>query len=95
MSTTQINTEAFTHSFYAVKGIDGKYFAGFNPAEQKATQVEDPRVAKWFSNRFDIPLRPNETLVELKVDPNKGVVSISEPFRPRKRAKTPAQTASK
>ena len=95
MSSTQINNEAFTHSFYVVRGADNKYFAGFNPAEQKASQVDDPCMAKWFSNRFEIPLRPNETLVEVKVDPKKGVVSISEPFRPRKRTKTPAQAAAK
>lgn len=85
MNQTQITTEEFTHSFYAVKGADDKFFAGFNPAENKASQVDDPCVAKWFSNRFEIPLRPTETLVEIKVSPKKGVVSISEPFRPRKR----------
>lgn len=89
--TTTTNSEAFTHSFYAVKGADDKYFAGFNPAENKATLVDSPETAKWFSNRFEIRLRPNEMLVEIKVDPKKGVVSISEPFRPRKR--TPNQAA--
>lgn len=95
MSVSQTAEETFTHSFYAVKGADDKYFAGFNPAEQKPSQVDDPRRAKWFSNRFDIPLRPAETLVEIKVDPTKGVVSISEPFRPRKRAKTPYEAQAK
>ncbi len=85
MSTNQPTTDVFTHSFYAVKGADNKYFGGFNPAENKATLVDSPEVAKWFSNRFEIRLRPNEMLVEIKVDPKKGVVSISEPFRPRKR----------
>ena len=91
MRQTQIDNNSFTHSFYVVKGADDKYFAGFNPAEQKAAMVDDPKVAKWFSNRFEIPLRPTETLVEVKVDPSKGVVSVSEPFRPRKRTKPAGQ----
>ena len=85
MNQNTATIEAFTHSFYAVKGADNKYFAGFNPAENKASLVDSPETAKWFSNRFEIRLRPNEMLVEIKVDPKKGVVSISEPFRPRKR----------
>ncbi len=93
MNQMQINNEAFTHSFYAVQCADGKFFAGFNPKENKASHVDGPEAAKWFSNRFDILLRPTESLVEIKVDPEKGVVSVSEPFRPRKRAKTPAQAA--
>ena len=75
----------FVHSFYAVKDNDGKFFAGFNAADKKALRVDSPLTAKWFSNRFDIRLRPNETLVEIKVDPQVGVVHVSEPFRPRKR----------
>ena len=82
----QTKEEKFTHSFYAVKGADGKFFAGFNAAENKPSHVDGPMRAKWFSNRFEIPLRPAETLVEIKVDPEAGVVSVSEPFRPRKRA---------
>lgn len=85
----QIKEEKFTHSFYAVKGADGKFFAGFNAIEKKPAHVDTPMTAKWFSNRFEIPLRPTETLVEIKVDPNQGVVSVSEPFRPRKRTKAP------
>lgn len=81
-------TPVFTHSFYAVRHATGKFFAGFNAVENKASTVEDPNTAKWFSNRFEIPLRPAETLVEIKVDPTKGVVSVSEPFRPKKRVKT-------
>lgn len=94
MSQTQIINEPFTHSFYAVRNADGKFFAGFNSQENKASHVDGPNKAKWFSNRFEIPLRPTETLVEIKVDPEAGVVSVSEPFRPRKRTKTPAQIAS-
>ena len=78
------NPETFEHSFYAVKGADDKFFAGFNPAENSTIVVDDPRTAKWFNNRFNIKLRPGESLVELKVNPTKGVVSISAPFRPRK-----------
>ena len=90
MSQPQINNEIFTHSFYAVKGADGKFFAGFNAQENCPSHVEDAKRAKWFSNRFEIPLRPQETLVEIKVSPDSGVVSISEPFRPRKRPAKPA-----
>jgi hypothetical protein len=81
--TTKI--DEIIHSFYVVKGSDGKYFAGFNPEQGAVRQVDTPLAAKWFSNRFDIRLRPNETLVEIKVDPSVGVVHVSEPFRPRKR----------
>ena len=88
----QTKEEKFTHSLYAVRGADGQFFAGFNAAENKPSHVSDPLLAKWFSNRFEIPLRPAETLVELKVDPKAGVVSISEPFRPRTRA---AKTVAK
>lgn len=87
---SQITSEIFTHSFYAVKGADGKFFAGFNAQEGKPSHVDGPLRAKWFSNRFEIPLRPTETLVEIKVDPEAGVVSVSEPFRPRKRTKPQA-----
>ena len=92
MTTTTLQTQnavstttPFVHSFYAVKDGEGKFFAGFNAVDKKAVRVDSPLTAKWFSNRFDIRLRPNETLVGIKVDPQVGVVHVSEPFRPRKR----------
>jgi len=85
MSNTQEqNVDTFTHSFYAVKSADDKFFAGFDPAQNTTLTSDDPRTAKWFNNRFNIKLRPGESLVELKVSPVNGVVSISAPFRPRK-----------
>jgi hypothetical protein len=74
------------HSFYVVLNEDnGKYFAGYNAAEGKPNFVDDPLVAKPYSNKFDILLRPNEKVVELKVQLSKDNVELSAPFRPRRR----------
>ncbi len=71
-------------SLYVVKNPAG-YLAGFNSAEGKANFVEDPLKAKKFSNKYDIKLRPDETVVELQVDLSSANVKISEPFRPHRR----------
>lgn len=80
-----VEQEVFTHSFYAVRIDEHKFFAGFDAENSQTRIVPSHETAKWFSDRNTIRLRPNETLVEIKVDPRKGVVSVSEPFRPRKR----------
>lgn len=72
-------------SLYVVKGADGLYFAGFDTEKGKANFVSDPLGAKKFTNKYDIKIRPEETLVELKVDLSKAEVQVSEPFRPHRR----------
>jgi len=75
-------TDNFTVSLYVVKLADGRYFGGFDPAAGKSITVESPLAAKKFTNKHDIKLRPEELLVELKVDLAKANVQVSEPFRP-------------
>ena len=75
-------------SLYVVKNSVDVYFAGFDATSGKAKFVNDPRSAKKFTNKYDIRLRPDETLVELTVDLAKSDVKISEPFRPHRRLKT-------
>ena len=81
-----------TVSLYVVKSTDGKYFAGFDADKGRANFVADPRAGKKFTNKYDIKLRPEETLVELIVDLSKSDVQVSEPFRPHRRTK---QTVTK
>lgn len=72
-------------SLYVVKSADGNYFAGFDAEKGKANFVADPLAAKKFTNKYDIKIRPEETLVELKVDLRTAPVQVSEPFRPHRR----------
>jgi hypothetical protein len=72
-------------SLYVVKTPDGKYFAGFDVDRGKANFVEDPKAGKKFTNKYDIKLRPEEQLVELKVDLRQSSIEVSEPFRPMRR----------
>jgi|LakMenE18May11ns_1017448.scaffolds.fasta_scaffold9911199_1 hypothetical protein len=81
-------SENYEQSFYAVLNQDtGEYFAGFNPEAGKAETSTSPMGAKLFSNKHDVKLRPNESLVEVTVSLNKDNTQISEPFRPRRREK--------
>lgn len=73
------------HSFYAVVNDDGKYFAGFNPTLKAAQHVASPLAAKLFTNKYEVKLRPNERLVEIKIDFATTDAEISTPFRPRRR----------
>lgn len=73
------------HSFYAVVNDNGKYFAGFNPTLKVAQHVTSPLAAKLFTNKYEVKLRPNERLVEIKVDFAATDAEISAPFRPRRR----------
>lgn len=77
--------ESCVVSLYVVRVADGTYFAGFDPAEGKPTFVTNPLAAKKFTNKYDIKLRPEETVQELKVDLSKVEVQVSEPFRPHRR----------
>lgn len=83
------NTKSMaTVSLYVVKGADGNFFGGFDASVGRANFVSDPRYAKKFTNKYDIKLRPEETLVELTIDLTQVDVKISEPFRPHRRTKT-------
>lgn len=78
-------------ALYVVKNGDGQFFAGYDSSKQQANLVEDPIHAKKFTNKYDIKLRPNETIVELSIDLTKSSVAVSEPFRPQRRKQaTPA-----
>ena len=72
-------------SLYVVKTVSGQYFAGFDAEKQQASLVADPREGKFFTNKHDIKLRPEEQIVELQVDLSKVEVKISEPFRPHRK----------
>ena len=86
------DTNAAIVSLYVVKGTDGSYFAGFDASKGQANFVTDPILAKKFTNKYDIKLRPEETLVELSIDLSKVSVQVSEPFRPHRRAQKQAAT---
>jgi hypothetical protein len=75
------------HVFYAIKKGD-KFYVGFDRENSVAVTCDDVIYAKWFSDRFKIPLRPDELLVTIEVDPKTGITNVSEPFRPRHRQKT-------
>jgi hypothetical protein len=74
-------------SLYVVKNPSGTYFAGFDSSKGEAHFVTDPYLAKLFSNRHDIKLRPEEMIVELTIDLARSDVKMSEPFRPQRRVK--------
>ena len=74
-----------TVSLYVVKGVDGTFFAGFDASKGKSSFVAEAIAAKKFTNKYDIKLRPEESLVELSVDLSNSPVTISEPFRPHRR----------
>ncbi len=74
-------------SLYVVKNSTGSYFGGYDATKKQANMVEDPLKAKKFTNKHDIKLRPDETVVELTVDLAKSAVGVSEPFRPQRRVR--------
>lgn len=67
---------------YVVNTGENRYFGGFDTQRGESVHVSDPKMAKKFTNIFDIKLRPNESVVELIVDLTEANVSVSEPFRP-------------
>lgn len=71
-----------THILYAVKTANDMYFAGFNAEKGVAIFTADPFKAKLFSNKNDIRLRPQETIVPLTVTINSSTTQIGTPFRP-------------
>lgn len=72
-------------SLYVVRVGEDSYFAGYDANQGKSVFVSTPQAAKKFTNKYDIKLRPDETLVEIKVDLAKVEVELSEPFRPHRR----------
>lgn len=72
-------------SLYVVKSSNEKYFGGFDSQSKKAMFVDNPLHAKKFTNKYDVKLRPEETLVEIAVDLENSKHSISSPFRPQHR----------
>lgn len=80
-------TNNATVSLYVVKTANGKYFGGFDSTKGQANFVDSPLYAKKFTNKFDIKLRPEESLVELTVNLKNSEVKVSDPFRPHRRAK--------
>ena len=81
------------HHFYAVVSPDGKFFAGFDTDQGKAAFSDDPLDAKLFTNKYEIKLRPQETLVEFTVGLSKDNTVLSNQFRPKKRAIPPHKIA--
>lgn len=75
-------------SLYVVRGSNEKYFGGYDSQSKKAVFVDNPLHAKKFTNKYDVKLRPEETLVEISVDLEKSHHVISSPFRPQLKRKT-------
>lgn len=88
-----ISNDTVTHRFYGVVSPDGKYFAGYDPEQGKAAFVENPLDAKLFTNKYEIKLRPQESLVEFSVGLNKSNTELSDQFRPKRRTLTPKKAA--
>lgn len=78
-------------SLYIVKKPSGEFLGGFDADIGKPVLVTNPLLAKKFSNKYDIKLRPDELVVELTVDLAHSDVNISDPFRPHRRVKSPRQ----
>ena len=76
----------FVVSLFVVKNSEDKYLSGFDTVRGKAIFVDNPIAAKKFTNKHDIKLRPDESLIELTVDLSTTAVAISEPFRPSRRS---------
>lgn len=76
-------SEVPTVSLYIVLlPFSSDYLAGFDSISKQSTTTKDPLLAKKFSNKRDIKLRPGEALVELTVQLDN--VTISAPFRPHR-----------
>lgn len=74
-------------SLYVVRAANQQYFGGYDAQSRKAIFVESPLHAKKFTNKYDVKLRPEETLVEISVDLEKSQHTISSPFRPQLKKK--------
>ena len=80
-------TNTKTISLYAVvRESDGKYFGGFDPQKGGPVIVDSVVDAKLFVNKFEVNLRPDEKLVEVLVTLSEENITVTEPFRPRRRS---------
>ena len=76
-----------TISLYAiVRDVDGRFFGGFDPEKGEAKIVDSVVEAKLFTNKFDINLRPDEKMVEVIVTLTPENMTLTAPFKPRRRA---------
>jgi len=87
MQPTQ--TENSTIVLYAVDIGNGQYFGGFDAQNNETRKVTNVLTAKLFSNKFDIKLRPNEQIVEVRISVPPQNLSLSDPFRPPRRREVP------
>ena len=73
-------------SVFVIKTGENSYYGGFDTVTQAPRIVSAPWVAKHFTNKKDIKLRPMEEIVELQIDLRlaqlAGMVTVSQPFRP-------------
>lgn len=72
-------------TMFAVIRDDNKYLAGFDPQQGQAVFTDDVFGAKLFTSKYEASLRPNERLVEITVQMTWENVTVSTPFRPKRR----------
>lgn len=78
--------EANITLYAVVRESDNKYFGGFDATVGAPIIVDDVLKAKLFTNKFDISLRPDEKMVEINVSLTRDAISVSAPFRPKRRS---------
>ena len=81
-------------AMFAVLREDGLFFGGFDPVKREATFVDSVFTAKLFTDKFGINLRADERMVEVRITLDESNVSISNPFRPRRRTSSQVTQAS-
>lgn len=72
-------------ALFAVVRDDGSYFAGFDPAARQSASSATVFGAKLFTDKFSIRLQPDERIVEVRITMDESNVTLSNPFRPRRR----------
>lgn len=80
-----MNTNNTISLFAILKESSQKYFGGFDPQNKQPILVDDPLKAKHYTNKFDINLRPDEKMVELIIAVSAENMTVSAPFKPKKR----------
>lgn len=75
------------HKLYAIQTQDGRYFKGFDVTAKAPMFVDRVLEAKLFTNKYEVGLRPTESIVEIAVMLTNENTTISAPFRPRLRQK--------
>lgn len=69
---------------YAIQRHDGTFYAGYDPASGPLT-VTNAGSAKLYTNKNNVKLRPTEYLVELTIPIQLARITVSQPFRPKRR----------